>query len=85
MDFGSPGGGLRNVSGNVVKRNIFYWHGQGGGSRSMFGSQVGWTSAFLKPNGSDANLFYSSAEDAATAKVFPGGSCSLQDICVINI
>ena len=74
MDFGNPGGGLRNVSGNVVKKNIFYWHGQSpGSSRLMFGSQIGWTSAFLKPNGSDNNLFYSSAEDATAAKVFPGG------------
>jgi hypothetical protein len=74
MDFGAPGGGLRNVSGNVVKRNIFYWHGQSAGSRSMFGSQVGWSAAFLKPNGSDGNLFFSSAEDAKTAKVFPGAT-----------
>lgn len=59
---------------NVVKKNIFYWHGkQLTGSRLMFGSMIGWTSAFLKPNGSDGNLFYSSAEDASTAKIFPGG------------
>ena len=40
----------------------------------MFGSQVGWSPAFLKPNGSDHNLFFSSEEDAAAAKVFPGAT-----------
>jgi len=31
MDFGNPGGGLRNISGNTVKKNIFYWHGHAAG------------------------------------------------------
>ena len=75
MDFGAPGtGSPRAIAGNTVKKNIFYFHGQATASRSMFGSMVGWSPAFLKPNGSDYNLFFSPNGDADAAKVFPGGT-----------
>lgn len=75
MDFGAPGGGPRAVAGNTVQRNIFYWHGgRSSPARAMFGSMAGWSSDFLKPNGSDHNLFHGAdgAESARTSKIFPG-------------
>ena len=74
MDFGAPGtaaGTPRSVAGNTIQRNIFYWHGERTAARSMIGTQVKFTADFLKPNGSDHNLFFSPDEDAATALVFP--------------
>lgn len=74
MDFGAPGtaaGTPCSVAGNTIQRNIFYWHGERTAARSMIGTQVKFTADFLKPNGSDHNLFFSPDEDAATALVFP--------------
>lgn len=71
MDFGAPGQGApRSIAGNVVQRNIFAWWG--GGTRQMLASQTGWSSEFLKPNGSDLNLYWS-PDDAAAGARFPGG------------
>ena len=76
----------RSIAGNVMQRNIFYWYSSSGerqiaggagtataavAARSIYGSQVHWTADFLKPNGSDYNLFFSPSEDAAAASVFP--------------
>ena len=74
MDFGAPGAGApRSVAGNTVKRNIFYFHGKpASGARAMLGSQAGWSSGFLKPNGSDHNVFFSPDESAAALPMFPG-------------
>ena len=72
--FGAPGKGApRAVAGNVVRRNIFAYWGGPPGAHVMLGSQDVWSSGFLKPNGSDSNLFWSPTEDAHVGARFPGG------------
>ena len=71
MDFGAPGQGAgRAIAGNVVKRNIFYWTGTN--AHQMYGSQVGWSPDFFKPNGSDYNLYWTpSSADPVSLPMFP--------------
>lgn len=78
MDFGAPGPGVRNVSGNIVKRNIFAWSGGLPGTHQVMASMDRWSLDFLKPNASDFNLFWSDTEDAAVGGVFPGGQTLAQ-------
>eukprot|EP01052_Picozoa_sp_SAG31_P010196 SAG31_NODE_550_length_14214_cov_3.054269_8_plen_896_part_00 len=76
MDFGAPATSSkidRSTAGNVMKRNIFYWYGNRSTAAKVYASQVKFTADFLKPNGSDYNLFFSPDEDAASAPVFPIG------------
>jgi len=74
MDFGSndwPGPSL--VSGNIVRRNIFVSRSA---STSMLRSMTSWTGNFLKPGGSDFNIFWRpgvSSSEFEVSKVFPGG------------
>jgi hypothetical protein len=75
MDFGAPGTSKvapvkRAVSGSVVNRNIYYYRNP---KANMLGSQGGSFLSELKPNGSNYNLYWSDAVDAAAAKSFPGG------------
>ena len=74
MDFGAPGASIshpvsRSVSGSVVQRNIFYWTNP---ATAAMGAQVSPFGPELKPNGSDLNLFFSPAFDAAASASFPG-------------
>lgn len=78
MNFGAPGKAVRQVSGNIVKRNIFAWSGGPPGTHQMMASMDPWSLDFLKPNGSDFNLFWSDSEDAAVGGVFPGGQSLAQ-------
>jgi len=75
MDFGNPGTHApRYVAGNVVRRNIFAYYGSTATPRTLFAGQVNpWNNSYLKPNGSDLNLFWSPDEDVTAAQRFPGG------------
>ena len=63
-------GAPRKTAGNTVKRNIFAW--TGGGAHAMLASQVGWSAGFLKPNGSDYNLYWSPTGNVSASPLFPG-------------
>ena len=76
MDFGSPGQSKSHpvdteISGSIVKRNIFYSRDIG---TKMLAAQVSPFAPELKPNGSDFNLFFNPFHDLSSANVFPGES-----------
>ena len=76
VDFGSPGQSKSHpvdteISGSIVKRNIFYSRDIG---TKMLAAQVSPFAPELKPNGSDFNLFFNPFHDLSSANVFPGES-----------
>lgn len=75
MDFGNPPPTApRSVGGNVMRRNLFVWRGgRRPSAHSIYASQEAWTPAFLKPNGSDYNLFWMPDANASASARFPGG------------